>query len=259
MTATLTLPETAPQRMPRTVSLPLTSRPALDQEARRTLPPAIADALEGVAQQTRGEILQPLLYAPSPQALVETFVALYPRYWGHHVSAALLLAAAVGGDLRRLFALTTRALQDAEEALREHAPSWLGLDAATAALFGLETMRRAARGIVTAPHTKLAQSDQDQWTNNVIAHSMAGLAVLFAIRDEPAHARPENVRALAYWSRGYALNVYRIARRLGLLAPRALEDPLPPGDEEDLLLANTGLDDYCHMLAEEERGGSPEG
>jgi hypothetical protein len=113
------------------------------------LPPAITDALEGIREQTRLDVFEPLIWAPSLKDQVEAVRSLYQVYWRHHVSTALLLLTAVG-DPQRAFALAMRGLESAEETLRAHRPD-LGDDASTAALLGVHTIKRAVRGLAGAP------------------------------------------------------------------------------------------------------------
>lgn len=260
MTPTLALPETPTERVPTSVGLPLAPGTSADQELRRTVPATITSALDSIWQQTQAEVLEPLLYTPDGDELVKTFQSVYPTYWRHHVSASLLILGGVGGDLRRLFVVTTRALEFTDLVLQDRAAAWIGEDAANASLLALRTIRRAARGMAIGLGTRLpapGEQRDDAWRTNFVAYAMVTSAILYAIADGRHRGRMENARTLAYWSRGYAMQAYHSAKVLGLIRPAPATGAFVGGhDEQGVLLAEMGVNDYREMLDTEDPGAS---
>jgi hypothetical protein len=66
-------------------------------------------------------------------------------------------------------------------------------------------------------------------------------------------AKLENVAALANWSKSYAVNAYHLAKVAGLLKTVRPSAPVGRSDEEDLVLAEAGLDSYAEGLAQDDR------
>ena len=273
-----TLPATPTQWMPTTVGLPLTPAAILHEELRRTLQPASAAALEAIGQIIETDIVDPFLYATDP---ADSFVRLYPLYWRHHISASLFLAATFKADPQRLVAIAAHGLRETERTLRVRAPGWIGEDATSAASLGLYTVARIVSRLVEhveeAPQPELQGfSDperQRQWIHQFIAYTMAATALMAALRDAShLRGRRDNVRAAAFWSRGYAVKTYHLTKELGLLllpaakmrltrelglVPRSsladmVHDASIPEATEDLTLADAGLDDWARSLREED-------
>lgn len=245
---------------PPAVGLAMPPTHTIGGELRQALPVATVEALDGLVAQTQAQILDPLLYATSVEQLTRTFEQLYPKFWNHSFSLILTLWAAVEEDPQRFFVLTTPGFEESQDILRERGPRLIGQDATLAALFGLHTITRVSQAAtkLLEPKPVLAvQLNEDlakEWQEWIIAYGMAVSGVLFSlISGKRLRGRRDNIVHLAYWSKTYAVKVYDLTKRLGLLQPMAPPGPLPEAsDEEDLLLAEAGLDDYRQLLEEEE-------
>jgi len=74
-----------------TVGPPVPGAAALGGELRRTLPPALLEALDKIGDQIEVEILEPLLCASSVEQAAITFERVFPIFRDYYVSTAFLL------------------------------------------------------------------------------------------------------------------------------------------------------------------------
>jgi len=63
----------------------------------------------------------------------------------------------------------------------------------------------------------------------------------------------ENFADLANWSKSHAGSAYHLAKIAGLLKPVRASAAVGRGDEEDLVLAEAGLESYAEGLAQDDR------
>lgn len=254
-----TLPPVAYQPVPpASLGIPIPARSGAGAELRRSLPPHVVEALDAVAAQVQAQVFDPLLYAANQTALGVEFQKLYPVYWRHHLSTALILFTAISDDLSRFAVLATRGLEESQDVVRHNGPRLIGQEAVLHVLFGLDVIKRVVQGVVsslsekTPPTSETAKTPGDEWAAQTVAYSMATSTVLFSIsRGQELCGRLENVQVLARWSRGYAVNAYHLAKQLGFLKPTPPRGVVQSAsDDEDLLLAEAGLEEYRRLLAD---------
>lgn len=235
---------------------------ALGGELRQTLPPALVEALDRIGDQIRVEILALLLSATSAEHLARTFERVFPTFRDYYVSTLLIMWGSLQEDPRRFSALTLRSFQQSEEMIRARGPHWIGQDASLNALQGLATMGRVAKATARfLDRDKLAElrasgPSAELWTNSIVAYAMAFssvLASLTALEGRAESVRLENVATLAHWTKSYAVRAYHLTKSLGLLQSTAPHAPLGPSEEEDLILAEAGLDRYAEMLSQDDQ------
>lgn len=262
MLTAIALPAIPFRRMPLTTvshAIPLTS--TISEELHQVLPVATIEVVDRLWAQIRTQILDPLLYAGSVEEAARTFERLYPKFWDYYLSSILTVWAALEEDPQRLSSLTIPAFEASQHILRERGPRWLGQETTLTALFGLHTITRVSRVATRFLEQEKVQLtvllDEDlarEWATWIIAYGMAASGVLCSLTSgKRLRGRRDNITQLAYWSKGYAVKVYDLAKHIGLL--QILPPPGPSqeaSDEEDLLLAEVGLDDYRQLLATEE-------
>jgi hypothetical protein len=199
-----------------------------------------------------------LLCAGSEEELVATFERVFPKFRDYYIWSILILQGSLQEDVQRFADLTIRSFRESEDLIRAAGPKWMGQAAFLNALHGLSTII----GIVKAAARLLEQgrladigTDQtlvEQWANSLLAYTLAFsslLAPLTALADgNTTSARLENVVALANQSTRYAVKAYHLSKVIGLLKPASYVGPVDQGDEEDLILAEAGLEEYVEML-----------
>jgi hypothetical protein len=245
-----------------TVGPPVPGAAALGDELRRTLPPSLVEALDKIGDQIAAEILSPLLCAPSVAELADTFERAFPKFRDYYVSTVLILVGFLEEDVHRLSALTIASFHESEDLIRSSGLQWIGPAASSNALHGLSTIIRVARAT-----TKLFDPDRfaefksnpanvEEWADSLIAYAMAFSAVRTSLsaltNGDAASGRLENVATLAHWSKRYAVHAYHLTKVIGLLRPAPCVGPVDPGDEEDLILADAGLESYLEGLRQDD-------
>ncbi|MGH7406542.1 MAG: hypothetical protein ACREKF_00820 [Candidatus Methylomirabilales bacterium] len=189
-----------------------------------------------------------------------TLQRLYPSFVQHYLSATLVLAGALEDDPQRMGVLASPGFAEAHRTLTDRGAERIGREATTAALMGLDTMarigRRALRGWGQAP--RATEDVLHPWASIAFASMLSILAVTSLLsRDEQLRGGAGNATVLAYWSKGYAVNLYDLSNRLGLLQPAPPLGPLPEeSDEEDTLLSQAREEDYLKLLADEDSGNA---
>jgi len=232
-------------------------------ELRRILPPALVVALDRIGDQIGEEIFDPLIHAASVEQLARTFERLFSRFRDYHASAILIVWGWLQEDPHRFSTLTLAGFQESERLLRSQGPRWIGQDASLNALHGLTAIIRIARAVATLLDKQGPadlwpnELDTEAWANALIAYAMAFSTVcasLGALADgRTASANLENIAALANWSKNYAANAYHLAKSFGLLKTVHRATPVGRSDEEDLVLAEAGLESYAEGLAQDDR------
>jgi hypothetical protein len=220
------------------------------------------EALDRISDQIEIEVLGPLLCADSVDQVARTFERIFPKFWDYYVSTIFIMWGFFQEDPRRFAALTIRSFKESEELVRQHGPHWIGRDASLNVLHGLATMVRVAKvgtrlfDRERSVELRVDESEAEQWTNSIIAYAMAFSAVLAAltalVNGRATAARIENVVALAHWSKSYAARAYHFAKTLGFLNVQRPTSPVGMS-EEDVLLAEAGLDSYAQGLAQDDR------
>jgi hypothetical protein len=146
--------------------------------------------------------------------------------------------------------------------IRSRGPKWIGQDATLNALHGLTTIIRIARAATILFHKERAadprtnESDAEAWANSIIAYAMAFSAVLTALNaleSGRTTARLENVAAVAHCSKSFAVQAYHLTKEMGLLKFVPPSAPVGRSDDEDLALAEAGLDSYAEALAQDDQ------
>jgi len=242
---------------------PVPTAAALGGELRQALPPTLVEALDRIGDQIKVEILDLLLSATSAEHLARTFERVFPKFRDYYVSTLFIMRGFLQGDPRRFSALTVRSFQQSEELIRARGPQWIGQGASLNALQGLATMVRVAKAAARfLDRDKLAElrasgPSAELWTNSIVAYAMAFssvLASLTALEEGRAESvRLENVATLAHWTKSYAVRAYHLTKSLGLLKSTAPHAPVGPSEEEDLILAEAGLDSYAEMLSQDDQ------
>ena len=97
----------------------------------------------------------------------------------------------------------------------------------------------------------------ETWANTLVAYAMAFSAVVACLAtladDRVPSAKLDNAAVLAEWSKSYATKAYHLAKTAGLLKAPRPNAPIGRSDDEDLMLAEAGLDSYREGLAEDDR------
>jgi len=233
------------------------------RELRRSLPPTLVEALDGISGQIAVEIFDPLLCAASVEQSARTFEQVFPKFRDYYTSTLLILWGFLQEDPQRFSALTIRSFEESENLIRVSGPHWIGQDATLNALHGLATMTRvanAAMHLVDRQESGDTQGDAsagEPWANSIVGFAMAFSAVLAALAPladgRKTSARLENAAALAHWSKSYAVRVCHFTKVLGLLKTAPPAAPIGSSDEEDEVLADSGLDSYAEALVEDDR------
>jgi len=236
---------------------------ALGRELRQSLPPALVHALDAVGDQIEAEIIKPLLCAASVEQLARTFERSFPKFRDYYVSTVLIMWGSLQEDPLRFSALTVRSFQQSEDLIRASGPQWIGQDASLNALQGLAAMIRVAKAATRlfdrerSAEFRADESSLEPWANSIIGYALAFSSVVTCLtalaNGRTASGRLENVAALADWSKSYAGRAYHFAKVLGLLKSTPPEVPAGPSEDEDLVLADAGLDSYVDMLRQDDR------
>jgi hypothetical protein len=231
-------------------------------ELRRILPPALVVALERIGEQIGEEVFGPLLHAASLEQLARTFEQVFPKFRVYYASTILIIWGWLQEDPRRFSALTIRSFQESEHLIRSHGTRWIGQHASLNALHGLATITRVAKAVAVLLDKAPADlrpngSNGEAWANALIAYVMAFSAVRVSLaalaEGRTPSAKLENVAALANWSKSYAVKAYHLAKAIGLLKTVHPSVPVGRSDDEDLVLAEAGLDSYAEGLAQDDR------
>jgi hypothetical protein len=242
---------------------PVPAAAALGREFRQSLPPALVDALDRIADQIEVEILDPLLCAASVEQLARTFERIFPKFRDYYVSTVFIMWGFLQEDPQRLSALTIRSFQESEDLIRARGPHWIGQDASLNALQGLATMIRIAKAGTKlfdqgrSAELRADESHAEPWANSIIAYMLAFSSVLASLtalaNGRTTSGRLENVATLAHWSKSYAVRAYHFTKVIGLLITTPPDGRTGPSEAEDLVLAEAGLDSYAEMLREDDQ------
>jgi hypothetical protein len=245
------------------VGPPVPATAALGRELRRSLPPTLVEALDKIGEQIEAEILDPLLGAASIEQLIRTFEQTFPRFRDYYVSTILIIWGCLQEDPQRFSALTIRSFQESEHFIRSRGPHWIGEDASLNALHGLSTIIRVAKAATRLfdkdrpADLQTNESNAEPWANSLIAYAMAFSSVLASLSalesGRASSAKLENLVALAHWSRNYAVRAYHLTKSIGLLKNTRHGTVADASEEEDLVLAEAGLDDYAETLTRDDQ------
>ena len=246
-----------------TVGPPVPAAAALGRELRQSLPPALIEALDKIGDQIAVEILDPLLCASSVEQLARTFERVFPKFRDYYVSTVLIMWGFLQEDAQRFSALTIRSFQESEHLIRARGPHWIGQDASLNALHGLATIIRIAKVATRlfnqgrSSELRVSESHAEPWANSIIAYAMAFSSVLASLtalaNGRSTSAKLENVGALAHWSKSYAIQAYHLTKLIGLLKTAPPGGQIGPSEEEDLVLAEAGLDSYLEALRQDDQ------
>jgi hypothetical protein len=236
---------------------------ALGSELRQSLPPALLEALDKIGSQIEVEILDPLLCATSVEQSARTFERVFSKFRDYYASTLFILFGFLQEDLNRFSALTIRSFQESEHLIRAHGTHWIGQEASLDALQGLATVTRIAKAAAVffdkgrVADLRPNESDAGPWADSIVAYVMAFSAVLATLtalsNGRPTPAKLDNVAALAHWSKGFAVQAYHLTKAIGLLKATRPAASIGRSDEEDLILAEAGLDSYAEMLAQDDQ------
>lgn len=246
-----------------TAGPPVPAAAALGRELRQSLPPALVEALDKIGDQIAVEILDPLLCAASVEQLAKTFERLFPKFRDYYFSTVLIMWGFLQEDAQRFSALTIRSFQESEHLIRANGPHRIGQDASLNALHGLATIIRVAKVATRlfdqerSVELRVNESHAEPWANSIIAYAMAFSPVLASLtalaNGRTTSRRLENVAALAHWSKSYAVQAYHFTKLIGLLKTAAPDGQVGPSEEEDLVLAEAGLDSYAEVLRQDDQ------
>lgn len=264
MSAALILPILPGSRMASTtVGPPVPAAAALGRELRQSLPPVLVEALDRIGDQIGVEILDPLLCATSNEQLARTFERVFPKFRDYYLSTVLIMWGFLQEDPQRFSALTIRSFQESEDLVRGRGPRWIGQEAALNALQGLATMIRIAKVATSlfdqkrSAELRADEARAEAWANSIIAYAMAFSSVLASLNalanGRRTSAKLENVASLAHWSKSYAVRAYHFTKVIGLLKATSPDRSISPSEEEDLVLAEAGLDSYAEVLREDDQ------
>ena len=263
MSAPLILPVLPEGRMAVAGVGPVPAVAALGRELRQSLPTTLVEALDKVGDQIRVEITDPLLGAASVEQLARTFERVFPKFKDYYVSTVLIIWGYLQEDPQQFSALTIRSFHQSEDLIRARGQQWIGQDATLNALQGLASIIRVAKAAVRlfdpqkSVPLRTDESSIEPWANSIIAYALAFSSVLASLtalaNGRTASGRLENVATLAHWSKSYAVRAYHFSKVIGLLKSAPPSGPINPAEEEDLVLADAGLDSYAEMLGQDDR------
>jgi hypothetical protein len=241
--------------------VPATAAPG--KELRQSLPSALVEALDEIGHQIEIEILDPLLCAASLEQLARTFERVFLKFRHYYLSTVLIVWGFLQEDPQRFSALIIRSFQESELLIRSQGSHWIGNNPARNALHGLTTMIHIAKAATklfdwkTGPAVQIDESVAKAWANSIIAYVLAFSSVLAALtalaNGRAASGRLENVAALADWSKSYTVQAYHFTKALGLLSSVQLSAAIGFSDEEDIALAEVGLDSYAEALRQDDQ------
>lgn len=247
------LPTITARHVPYTApGLAISPGPTLVADLRNSLPASTVDALDALVDQIEKEVIDPLLCTETVEEMRHAFQERFSTFQSSYIGLTLVLWAALGEDRDRFIELTERGFDELRAGLVERGTPLLGEDAAAAAALALDGVARIARAAVRL----LNQTDQEisppekvlrEWTASIIASVMTLFAVHSAVtRGDQLRGRHENVVLLARWAVGYATKAFDASKRLGLLRPASAPGPIPDeSDDDEILLANAGLDEFA--------------
>jgi hypothetical protein len=233
------------------------------EELRGRLPASLIEDLDRIASQIKWEVLDPLQCAASDEDLAITVERVLPRFANHYISVVHLLLGFLHEDAERLSVLTMRSFRESEDLIRSSGPRWIGQAATLNALQGLTTVERIVKaaighwrqGSLVGIGTEGLQLEQ--WAKSLISYWMVYFAVhasLIALASgQPTPAKLDNVVALANRSNKYAVEAYHLSKVIGLLKAATSSGPVDHGDDEDIALADAGLDSYVEALRQDDR------
>jgi hypothetical protein len=218
--------------------------------------PALS-ALELITQQMVSEVLQPLLCIPDLEGLRKEFGELFGRFSDLQNSMFYLMYSVIP-NIADLLLLSAPALAMFKRALENRGVETIGEEATNDTLLALFTAdivnRRIVKLIDARDRISITEENLRQLHNWITAYNMASLCIWHYF--DSHQGLQSNVRVLAYWSRYYAVGMYECAKASRLLEVRAVAGEVAQPDEEDLELAQAGLEDFVTRLAEEEESGT---
>jgi len=239
-----------------TVGPPVPAAAALGRELRQSLPAALVEALDKIGDQIEVEILGPLLCAAPGDQLARTFERVFPKFRDYYISTVLIMWGFLQEDAQRFSALTIRSFRESEHLIRARGPYWIGQDASLNALHGLATIIRIAK-------VAMRLFDQERSAellvneSRIIGYALAFSSVLASLTSlangQTTPGKLENVATLAHWSKSYAVQAYHFTKVIGLLKTTPPDGPVGPSEQEDLLLAEAGLDSYAELLRQDDQ------
>jgi hypothetical protein len=204
-----------------------------------------------------------LCFSGSVEQLAGAFERMFSQFRDYYASTVLILWGFLREDPQRFSALTVRSFQESEHLVRAHGPQWIGQEASLNALQALATVTRIAKAATllfdkeSAAHLNLNESDAGAWANAIVAYVMAFSAVLASLTalasGRTTEAKLENVAALAHWSKRFAVQAYHSTKAIGLLKTVRPGAPIGRSEEEDLILAEAGLDSYAEALPQDDQ------
>ncbi|MBI3680946.1 MAG: hypothetical protein HY235_11185 [Acidobacteria bacterium] len=219
--------------------------------------------MDRIGDQIEVEILDPLLCAASVEQLARTFERVFAKFRDYYVSTVFIMWGFLQEDPQRLSALTIRSFQESGDLIRARGPHWIGHDASLNALQGLATIIRIAKAATRlfdqerSAELRADESHAEPWANSIIAYTMAFSSVLSSMtalaNGRTTLGRLENVATLAHWSKSYAVRAYHLTKVIGLLKTTPPDGPVGPSEEEDLVLAEAGLESYAEVLREDDQ------
>jgi hypothetical protein len=227
------------------------------------LPPALVEALDKIGGQIDVEVFDPLLCAASVEELAETFGRVFPKFRDYYLSTLLIMWGVLQEDAKRFSLLTIGSFRASEDLIRVHGPQWIGRDAGLEALRGLATIIRVAKAASRVleegrpTELRVEESRAASWADSIVAYALA-ISVVVASLNRLASGRPSavtegNLATLAHWSNDYAAQAYHLTKVIGLLNPKRPGGPIGASENEDLVLAEAGLDSYAEMLREDDQ------
>lgn len=241
--------------MPSTFRGALPPSAALPPSLRRIFEPSVLQALDGLWKQIETETLIPLFLA-EPRELAQVFQLVHPRFAAYYVGATMALVANVKQP-ELIGQMVTYSFDALGTTLQQRGPANLGRDATIVALIGAHTMGRifkAAAQLVSGKEAAIRlEGIAEAWTRITTAYMLAMFGISCAISQADSfEGRWENVQTLAHWSRAYAAQARDLSVRHGILRlpPRPSGDWPVQSTEEDLELADAGLEDYARLLAD---------
>jgi hypothetical protein len=263
MTAVLPLPTLSSRVVSGTVGPPVPGSVALGEELRHSLPPSLVEALDKIADQIRIEIVDPLLNAESDQDLAGIFERVFPKFRDRYVLSILILQGSLHEDVGQFSELTIRSFRESEDLIRSNGPQWIGQAATLNALQGLSTVARVVRAAIrlwqqgNLGEVGADRSQLNQWASSLLSYWMAYFAVHAALTllasGQASSVRLDNVVALANRSNRFAVQAYHLSKIIGILKVPRVVGPIDPGSDEDLVLADAGLESYLEGLRQDDQ------
>lgn len=223
-------------------------------------PDAVAMYLEYAWREIEHRHIQPLLAAPI-QHLRAKFASVFPEFAKSLNPVQSVVAIAMAREPVDGPRLSEAARESLNNLMRDRGMARVGEDATNALLASInaiKTLDIAAERGLAEQQTFEVPEDLEKW---LVAWALCvSTSITYISAPKPARGKQVAIR-LAEWAVGFSDRAFFAGRSAGLLKVQSAAEPAEESgqdDEEELMLANSGLADYARLLAEVEDEFEPQ-